>query len=91
MISNNECEAMYRRAGFVEYIPDIFLCAGKKEGETDSCEGDSGGPLVLKREDDRYLLAGIISWGIECAQPNQPGVYVRVSYFRDWINQIIQF
>ncbi|KAJ8924315.1 hypothetical protein NQ315_007108 [Exocentrus adspersus] len=50
-----------------------------------------GGPMVIQREDKRFLLAGVISWGIGCAEPNQPGVYTRISEFRDWINQILQF
>lgn len=53
--------------------------------------GDSGGPMVIQRDDKRFLLAGVISWGIGCAEPNQPGVYTRISEFRDWINQILQF
>lgn len=53
--------------------------------------GDSGGPMVIQREDKRFVLAGVISWGIGCAEPNQPGVYTRISEFKDWINQILQF
>lgn len=54
-------------------------------------KGDSGGPMVIQRPDKRFLLSGVISWGIGCAEPNQPGVYTRISEFRDWINQILQF
>jgi len=54
-------------------------------------QGDSGGPMVIQRPDKRWLLAGVISWGIGCAEPNQPGVYTRISEFREWINQILQF
>lgn len=90
IITNKECESMYRKAGFVEDIPDIFICAGKSDGGKDSCEGDSGGPMVLKK-DGRWVLAGIISWGIGCALPNQPGVYTRISKFASWIDQIIAF
>ena len=28
ILSNGECEDLYRRAGHPQYIPDIFLCAG---------------------------------------------------------------
>ncbi|KAF2882672.1 hypothetical protein ILUMI_23506 [Ignelater luminosus] len=62
-----------------------------RRGGFDSCEGDSGGPMVIQRPDKRFLLAGVISWGIGCAEPNQPGVYTRISEFKDWINQILQF
>ncbi|GLV44678.1 Notopleural [Carabus blaptoides fortunei] len=91
VINNTVCESMYRNAGYIEHIPNIFICAGWKHGGFDSCEGDSGGPMVIQRPDKRFLLAGIISWGIGCAEPNQPGVYTRISEFRDWINQILQF
>ncbi|XP_055698249.1 serine proteinase stubble [Phlebotomus papatasi] len=91
VIENSICEAMYRRAGYIEHIPHIFICAGWKNGGFDSCEGDSGGPMVIQRHDKRFQLAGVISWGIGCAEPNQPGVYTRISEFRDWINQILQF
>uniref|UniRef100_A0A6P4FET7 Serine proteinase stubble n=1 Tax=Drosophila rhopaloa TaxID=1041015 RepID=A0A6P4FET7_DRORH len=92
VINNTICESMYRSAGYIEHIPHIFICAGWKKGGYDSCEGDSGGPMVLQREaDKRFQLGGVISWGIGCAEANQPGVYTRISEFRDWINQILQF
>ncbi|PZC80492.1 hypothetical protein B5X24_HaOG200409 [Helicoverpa armigera] len=92
VINNSACEAMYQAAGYNEHIPNIFICAGRSKGGADSCEGDSGGPMVVRRSrDDRFVLGGIISWGIGCAEPNQPGVYTRISEFRDWINQILLF
>uniref|UniRef100_T1IYD9 Peptidase S1 domain-containing protein n=1 Tax=Strigamia maritima TaxID=126957 RepID=T1IYD9_STRMM len=91
IISNLECEKLYRKAGYIESIPDIFICAGRPGGGIDSCEGDSGGPMVIRGTDQRWFIAGIISWGIGCAEPNQPGVYTRVSRFRDWINAILVF
>ncbi|GBL89637.1 Serine proteinase stubble [Araneus ventricosus] len=91
IITNKQCESMYKQAGFVEDIPDIFICAGYVNGGKDSCEGDSGGPMVLQESDGRWVLAGVISWGIGCAMPNQPGVYTRITKFSEWINQIIIF
>lgn len=29
---------MYRRAGYIEDIPEIFVCAGLAKGQKDSCE-----------------------------------------------------
>ena len=81
---------MYRSIGFNESIPNIFLCAGTARGGRDSCKGDSGGPLVVKSSNGRYILAGIVSWGIgECGEPNSPGVYTRISKFKSWIKYII--
>lgn len=38
IITNKECENMYRRAGYIEDIPNIFVCAGLSKGTKDSCE-----------------------------------------------------
>ena len=51
-------------------------------------QGDSGGPLVVQENDGRYILAGIISLSA-CGYKELPGVYTRVSEFRNWINSFI--
>ncbi|XP_060524883.1 serine proteinase stubble isoform X2 [Cylas formicarius] len=85
IVSNDRCKSMFLRAGRHEFIPDIFLCAGHEGGGQDSCQGDSGGPLQVKGKNGRYFLAGIISWGIGCAEANLPGVCTRISKFVPWI------
>ncbi|XP_055611678.1 serine proteinase stubble [Uranotaenia lowii] len=85
IVSNDRCKMMFLRAGRHEFIPDIFLCAGHETGGQDSCQGDSGGPLQVKGKDGHYFLAGIISWGIGCAEANLPGVCTRISKFVPWI------
>lgn len=85
ILSNDKCKSMFLRAGRHEFIPDIFLCAGHDVGGQDSCQGDSGGPLQVRGRDGRYFLAGIISWGIGCAEANLPGVCTRISKFVPWV------
>ncbi|XP_063826647.1 serine proteinase stubble isoform X1 [Ostrinia nubilalis] len=89
IVSNERCKSMFLRAGRHEFIPDIFLCAGHERGGHDSCQGDSGGPLQVKGKDQRYFLAGIISWGIGCGEANLPGVCTRISKFVPWILQTV--
>ncbi|XP_075210710.1 trypsin-7-like isoform X2 [Lycorma delicatula] len=82
VMSNDEC----RRTGyFPKMISDNMLCAGYKEGMKDSCQGDSGGPLIRERQDKRFEIIGIVSWGNGCARPGYPGVYTRVTKYIHWI------
>ncbi|KAJ8880764.1 hypothetical protein PR048_017235 [Dryococelus australis] len=64
------------------YVNDTMICAGYLQGGKDTCQGDSGGPLAVSG-----TLAGIVSWGAGCAEPNYPGVYTNVAYFREWLKE----
>ncbi|KAI5645902.1 trypsin domain-containing protein [Phthorimaea operculella] len=68
-------------------LPASSFCAGGEEGN-DACQGDGGGPLVCQ-DDGFYELVGLVSWGFGCGRRDVPGVYVKVSSFIGWINQII--
>ena len=52
-------------------------------------KGDYGGPLVSQYEDVWYLI-GMPSWSRGCADSGYPGVYTRVTYFEDWIMDVIE-
>lgn len=52
-----------------------------------ACHGDSGGPLVSWINNNPYLI-GVVSWGRPACvgnNTNSPSIYVRSSYFLDWI------
>jgi len=80
IVPNDRCHELLRYAGDIEAF---HLCAGI-DGTVDACIGDSGGPLLQKQK-DTWLQIGVVSFGIGCARRNTPGVYTRVSYYRDWI------
>ncbi|XP_037673594.1 plasminogen-like [Choloepus didactylus] len=86
VIENKVCNRLEYLNGRVR---STELCAGQLSGGTDSCQGDSGGPLVCF-EMDKYILQGVTSWGLGCARPNKPGVYVRVSRFVTWIEGVMK-
>lgn len=91
IMTNAACEKEFRAAGYRENIAPTMMCAGYSDGRKDTCEGDSGGPLAVLRDSGaRYELAGVLSWGIGCGERNQPGVYTRVTSYRDWITSIIK-
>ncbi|XP_034934293.1 neurotrypsin-like [Chelonus insularis] len=70
-------------------ISNGMICAGYLDEGIDACDGDSGGPLACKH-DGVFTLYGITSWGQHCGAANKPGVYVRISHYRDWIDKKIR-
>lgn len=60
---------------------DYHLCYGSRG--KDACYGDSGGALANKK-----TIYGIVSFGYHCGQV--PGVYVKISYYQKWIQDVIK-
>lgn len=83
IISNAVCNAPGSYGGD---ITGNMMCAGYAEGGKDACQGDSGGPLVVPDgTGNGWLQAGVVSWGIDCAQANYYGVYSRLSNYTNWV------
>ncbi|CAL4192420.1 unnamed protein product, partial [Meganyctiphanes norvegica] len=82
-----ECQSKY---GSTHTLDGTQLCAGT--GGTDSCRGDSGGPLnYLDPKKQRFYLVGLVSFGPRvCGINSRPGVYTRIGFFLDWIEDNIR-
>ncbi|CAN7994996.1 unnamed protein product [Ixodes hexagonus] len=77
---SNVCMRKYAHNDFDKRL--MFCAYG---GYTDACSGDSGAPVVSLAEDGRFLIVGVVSYGIDCAVNGRPAVYTRISTFVPWI------
>ncbi|KAG5666976.1 hypothetical protein PVAND_014979 [Polypedilum vanderplanki] len=62
----------------------VHICAGSIPAttpQTGACTGNIGSGLYCNER-----LAGVLSFGQSCGAANQPGVYINVNLYRDWIN-----
>ncbi|KAL3674681.1 hypothetical protein V7S43_000621 [Phytophthora oleae] len=79
IISSAECGKF---KSYKNQLTEGMICAGNGKGKG-SCRGDTGGPLIAND-----ALVGFVSWaGGKCGK--EPGVYTRVSYVLDYINDIL--
>ncbi|XP_006901796.1 PREDICTED: suppressor of tumorigenicity 14 protein [Elephantulus edwardii] len=82
VINQTTCESL-----LPQQLTSRMMCVGFLSGGVDSCQGDSGGPLSSVEADGRIFQAGVVSWGEGCARREKPGVYTKLSEFRDWIKE----
>lgn len=91
LTSNAQCRAILGESFGIPAdnvnVTDVMICASIPEGGKGSCQGDSGGPLVVDTGSGVQQV-GIVSWGFGCAAAGYPGVYTRVSEFKEWISAI---
>ena len=80
IVNDLNCE---RKTGLALHRGQI--CAGGVRGH-DACQGDRGGPLTVSQQPHHHhVLVGITSYGLECGKEGLPGIYTKISFYRDWI------
>ncbi|XP_067000257.2 uncharacterized protein [Anabrus simplex] len=85
IVNTEECRDVYE-----DYlITGNMFCAGYKRGRMDSCAGDSGGPLLC-RENHRWTVFGITSFGEGCGKKGKYGIYTRLPNYVKWIQRVIR-
>lgn len=74
---------------FRDGIHESQYCALDPEGQRDSCQGDSGGPMQIFADPNSGIatVVGIVSFGVGCGSSTIPGIYTRVAYYLDWIEE----
>lgn len=62
------------------------LCAGYLRSATCTpCFGDSGGGIFVYTKDNHPVHVGVVSQGVRCGLPGNPGRFVRTSFFKGWL------
>ena len=98
----NYVDAVVFPMSFCKYIyPDpaydflfnqtTHVCAGYQAAVgKDTCYSDSGSPLMVKQK-GQWFAYGVVTFGSQpdCAQG--PSMFIRISFYYDWIKSVISF
>ncbi|KAF7236954.1 Mannan-binding lectin serine protease 1 [Varanus komodoensis] len=86
LVDHAVCTGAY--AKLHKLVTEDMICAGEKQGGTDTCSGDSGGPMVmLSHRTGQWQLVGTVSWGDGCGLVDRYGVYSNVLLALPWIKE----
>nr|API81377.1 venom toxin [Hemiscorpius lepturus] len=81
IIPNKDCKKTYKER--LVNITNNMICAGE-EGK-DACAGDGGGPLMLQSRGGKWIVIGLVSFGVGCGESGYPGVYTSVPKYLHWL------
>ena len=85
-------QTLCKKAHLKYLVTSNMFCADGSR--SNACQGE-GGPVAIdnsqtgSKDDQRWVLAGVVSWESGCGRGGKYGVYTKVSAFARWIiNQI---
>ncbi|XP_058520167.1 inactive serine protease 39-like [Ochotona princeps] len=67
-------------------VQEDMICAGDTKVEKGICREDSGGPLSCFLN-GAWHVVGLSSWNWDCRSPIGYSVFVRITYFANWIKE----
>ncbi|XP_053665056.1 phenoloxidase-activating factor 3-like [Anopheles marshallii] len=86
-VSLPDCAMQIKELDRMIVLDDGHLCAGGNN-KTAHCHGDSGGPLQYVSDSTRFVLQGVVSFGVKtCGTKIAPGIFANVTHYIDWIVQ----
>lgn len=85
IVGNEKCREMHRGNLL---ITSSKICAGGRRNEG-VCERDYGGPLVCQ-DGDIKVIVGVSVHGRGCARQNQPGIFINVPFYTQWIYKVFR-
>ena len=92
VVDSATCQDQLRRTRLGPFfeLDDSFICAGGIRG-VDTCKGDGGSPLTCRMQGtNKWVQAGIVSWGIGCGEEGVPAVYANVAHVVCWIDNEVK-
>ncbi|XP_026068758.1 hepatocyte growth factor-like protein isoform X1 [Carassius auratus] len=84
VMNNKDCNTYFKgRVGENEICTMPFVAG------VGACERDYGGPLACQNS-DCWVLEGVIIPMRRCGHPGQPNIFIRVSFYVDWIKKVME-
>uniref|UniRef100_A0A2M4BST9 Putative clip-domain serine protease subfamily protein a n=1 Tax=Anopheles marajoara TaxID=58244 RepID=A0A2M4BST9_9DIPT len=92
-IDNKTCQQKIRSVISPRYtLHDSLICAQCISPESTSYRNDAGSPYMahIPGTNERYYVVGLSSWGYTCSRSDMPTVLTKVSYHRQWIDDVVR-
>ncbi|XP_016352287.1 hepatocyte growth factor-like protein isoform X1 [Sinocyclocheilus anshuiensis] len=84
VLSNKDCNPYFKG-----HVRENEMCTMPFVAGVGACERDYGGPLACQNS-DCWVLEGVIIPMRRCGHAGQPNIFIRVSFYVDWIKKVME-